>query len=108
VPFVGLDEWLAKEPAKPKLYASEVKTWLDPGSTLPEGESETHVSFTYDRNDDYRELTFRREGGQQRLVKISTNSRNRAPDKWTRWRNFFLEAAIGKTLSTIRVEGDPA
>lgn len=113
---VALDAWLAQLPSDPKLSFSEVKTWLEPGATLGERESKTHVGYYYagpDRgHDDYRELVWRREDGQQRLASIKTNSRNyKAADEWRDYRNFFdLDAtSLGKQLAAwFRIEGDLA
>jgi hypothetical protein len=109
---IGADAWIASLPASYKVGFSEVKSWLDPNMKLGEGETKTHASFWYDGKDDYREIVWKRESGQQLLLSIKTNSRNSKEEKaWRDWRNYFpLDAtSLGKQLTAwVRVEGDLA
>ena len=109
---IGADAWIAALPARSKIAFSEVKSWLDPNMQLAEGTTKLMINYWYNGKDDYREVVWKRDGDEQKLLSLQTNSRNSMTEAdWRDWRNFYpLNAeALGKQLTAwVRVEGDLA
>jgi len=108
-PLVPYDKWLEKLPATPAfIQNASVSSWLE---NKDRGENETRVNVSYfygDGKDQYRELTFRREGGKQLLVKEQVSSENHRdkPHISRNWLPVDAEKLGKKVTARFGMEGD--